>query len=323
MEFFDSASLLTLSALPRVRRGIGVLAVLFALTTDAIGSGLTHTGQLAAAYDAILDADFQRVPALLAPVCGTGPGSAPPAVCHVMDVVSRWWELQGDPLNRQGDTEFERRVNAAINEAEAWTVAEPGTAQAWFYAGAAYSARVQWRVLRAQRLAAARDGKRIKDALEQAVALDPDMHDALFGIGMYRYYADVAPAAFRFLRWLLLLPGGDRVDGLRQMESARDRGRVVRGEAEYQLHLIYLWYEHRVSDALALVRGLEARYPRNPLFVLIDADIHDVYLHDVTTSERILRTLITRAESRGVNHPALATRLAERAIAALHARAKR
>ena len=35
-----------------------------------------------------------------------------------------------------------------------------------------------------------------------------------------------------------------------QMLEARDRGIVVRGEADYQFHLIYLWYEHSASDAL-------------------------------------------------------------------------
>ena len=92
--------------------------------------------------------------------------------------------------------------------------AEPNRAEAWFYLGAAYGVRAQFRVYRVERLAAARDGKRIKDALEQALALDPAMHDAEFGIGMYRYYAGVAPAIFRFLRFLLLLPGGDREGGL-------------------------------------------------------------------------------------------------------------
>ena len=152
----------------------GLLATLLLSASPAAQSrGLTHASQLAAVYDAILDAEFQRVPPLLAGVCGKSPGSAPQAVCHVMDVVSRWWQLQGDPLDRRGDAEFERLAGTAIAEAEAWTVAEPMTAQAWFYVGAAYSTRVQWRVLRGQRLAAARDGKRIKDALERALALDP------------------------------------------------------------------------------------------------------------------------------------------------------
>ena len=35
------------------------------------------------------------------------------------------------------------------------------------------------------------------------------------------YYADVAPAAAKFLRFLLLLPGGDRKEGLEQMLRAR------------------------------------------------------------------------------------------------------
>ena len=48
---------------------------------------------------------------------------------------------------------------------------------------------------RSQVLAAARDGKRIKDALERGLELDPGIHDAWFGIGLYHYYADVAPAA--------------------------------------------------------------------------------------------------------------------------------
>ncbi len=67
--------------------------------------------------------------------------------------------------------------------------------------------------LRGERLAAARDGKRIKDALERALALDPGLQDAYFGLGLYHYYADVAPADPKMLRWLLLLPGGDRARG--------------------------------------------------------------------------------------------------------------
>ena len=62
---------------------------------------------------------------------------------------------------------------------------------------------------------------------------------------MYRYYADVAPAAARLLRFLLLLPGGNRQEGLAQMLRARDEGRLLQGEADYQLHIIYLWYEPR------------------------------------------------------------------------------
>ena len=50
---------------------------------------------------------------------------------------------------------------------------------------------------------------------------DPDLDDAYFAIGLYQYYADVAPAAAKVLRFLLLLPGGDKTEGLARMNRAR------------------------------------------------------------------------------------------------------
>jgi hypothetical protein len=280
--------------------------------------GLAHGEALAATYHAILNADFEGVPALLSSVCPTTP-----AWCTVMEAVAAWWEISLDVVARSHDRDFVRRSESAIAAAIAWTDAEPQRAEAWFARGAAYGARAQWRVARHERLAAARDGKHIKLALERALQLDPTMHDAKFGLGMYRYYADVAPAALRFLRWLFLLPGGDRQAGLQQMLDARERGVVIRGEADYQLHLIYLWYEHRAHDALALVRALEHRYPRNPLFALTEAEIHHVYFHDAKTSAIVLRALIARAEAAQVNASQLALRRARIAVNALNARTQR
>jgi hypothetical protein len=269
------------------------------------------------AYDAVLNADFEQVADRLEPACTTVP-----AWCAVMQGVSLWWRIALDPEDRSHDTRFSRAVEHAITSAESWTTREPERAEAWFALGAAYGARAQWRVLRRERLAAARDGKRIREALERALVLDPTLHDAKFGVGLYRYYADVAPAALRMLRWLLLLPGGDREGGLQQMLEAREQGYVVRGEAEYQLHLIYLWYEHRSRDALLMIRGLQQRYPRNPLFVLSEAEILDVYFHDTKASEEVLRTVIARAEAAQINEPRLAIRRARALLTTLHARAK-
>jgi tetratricopeptide (TPR) repeat protein len=280
-------------------RCIGVPALLLALTSTAGGTGLTNVPALAAAYDAILDAEFDRVPPLLEGVCG----KSPPAVCQVMDVVSHWWQLQADALDRRGDAEFERRATAAIAAAEAWAAAEPESAEAWFYVGAAYSARVQWRVLREQRLAAARDGKRIKDALERALALDPGMQDAWFGVGLYHYYADVAPSAVKMLRWLLLLPGGDREEGLREMLRGRDGAQLLRDEADYQLQTLYVWYEKRPEEALAIVRRLQARHPHNPVFAQTAATIEDVHLSDHASSLRSWQTLLADARAGRVAWP--------------------
>ncbi|HUE86794.1 MAG TPA: hypothetical protein VMO26_12030 [Vicinamibacterales bacterium] len=280
--------------------------------------GLSHPYALASTYDAILNADFDLVSARMSPACGDVP-----AWCDVMDAVSVWWQIALDPDSRMHDARFSGVVERAITSAEEWTRTERVRAEAWFALGSAYGARAQWRVERKQRLAAARDGKRIKSSLERALTLDPLLHDAKFGIGLYRYYAAVAPAALRILRWLLLLPGGDRKAGLQQMTDAYEHSDVVRGEAAYQLHLIYLWYENRPADALTLIRELQQRHPRNPLFVLIEAMILDTYFHDIDASARVLRGLIVRAESADVNEAALAIRRAQALLHALDARIAR
>ena len=158
-------------------------------------------------------------------------------------------------------------------DADAWTVRAPDDAEAWFYLGGAYAARVQWRVLREERLAAARDGKRIKDALERALALDPGLDDAYFGIGMYRYYADVAPAAAKILRFLLLLPGGDRAKAWRRCSGRANHGRLLQGEADYQLQRDLSLVRAQTGRALELLRELQRGAPGQS--DLPDADRRD------------------------------------------------
>jgi tetratricopeptide (TPR) repeat protein len=278
---------------------------------------LTASHVVAGLYREILNAEFDRVAREL-DTCG----GAPAVACAVLEPTALWWEIQLDPENRRLDRRFESSVEEAIRAAEAWTVRQPDSAEAWFYLGGAYAARVQWRVLRHERLAAARDGKRIKDALERAVALDPGLDDAFFGLGLYQYYADVAPTAAKMLRWLLLLPGGDREKGLELMLRARARGELLRGEADYQLAIIYLWYERAPQSALALLEELREQYPANPLFLRSIADVQDAYFHDPSASLASYLALLAAAEAGRVNARELAmveARLgAARQLDALH-----
>ena len=279
----------------RRRPAAGVAALIRVLFGAASGAaaapvrGLTDAGPLSHAYDLILDADFDGARTALAGACPPAPADA----CRTLDVVNQWWRIALDPENRSRDQAFSRAADVAVHADEAWTQQEPQRAEAWLYLGGALAARVQWKVLRGQRLSAARDGKRIKDALEQALALDPSMQDAWFGIGLYHYYAAIAPLAAKILRWLLFLPGGSRTEGLQEMRRTHSQGELLRGEADYQLHLIYLWYEHDPGEAMKLLESLRSRYPGNPLFPLQIAEVQDVYLHDqaasLDTAERVLK----------------------------------
>jgi hypothetical protein len=262
-------------------------------------AALTNAAQLAAAYDRILDARFDQADAQLARACPPAPAEA----CQDLRLVALWWQILLNPETRALDDRFERAAGAAIAASEAWTRREPRRAEAWFYLAGAYAPRVQWRVLRGERLAAAYDGKHIKDALERALALDPTMADAYFGLGLYHYYAGVAPAAAKILRFLLLLPGGDRAEGLRQILQARTHGEVIGGEADYQLQQIYFWYEHQPEMGRRLLEGLVARYPFNPLFRQALAAALAVYFDDQPAAVTAWRDLLDRAVAKQVYAP--------------------
>jgi hypothetical protein len=290
-------------------------AALFAAATAPAAQppvrGLTAAPDVARLYDAIFDARFEETASLAANTCPP----APAEVCQLLDALAIWWRIQLDPSDRSRDAPFREHVERALTATAAWTAREPARAEAWFYLASVYGARAQWRVLRGQRLAAARDGGRIKDALERALGLDPDLADAAFGLGLYRYYADVAPMALKILRWLLLLPGGDREAGLDNMLRARREGLVATGEADYQLHLIYLWYEKQPERALALLRELASRYPRNPHFRQAIAEVQHVYFSDVRASLASWESLLEAARAGQVAEPAIIEARALRAIA--------
>jgi tetratricopeptide (TPR) repeat protein len=281
-----------------------VIAVVAALAMPAAPDGrtLSESSLLVGVYDLILAARFDEARARLREVCPPAPREA----CQSLGVAARWWQIQQNPSDRRLDGQLEREAAAAIDASEQWTSRQPGRGEAWFYLAGSYAPLVQARVFRGQRLSAARDGKKVKTALERALSLDPTLTDAYFGIGLYHYYAGVAPTALKILGWLLLLPGGDRAQGLREMVQAREHGTLLRGEADYQLHWIYLWYEHQPERALELLRSLDARYPSNPVFLQRIGEIEDEYFHDHRASADAWTRLIARMHS----GDALSTRIA-------------
>ena len=135
----------------------------------ALAGGLTDSAQLAAAYDAILASRDRDAEALLARACPP----APAAACADLPPVMLWWDIQQDLSTRTLDERFEASAGTAVATATVATEKEPNRAEHWFYLAAAYAPLAQWRILRGERLTAARDGKTHQDALERALALDP------------------------------------------------------------------------------------------------------------------------------------------------------
>jgi tetratricopeptide (TPR) repeat protein len=287
------------------RRSCAVILWAVLVAGAAIGvsaAGLTSPEPLTRAYELILDARFDAAHAQLQQACPPAPRPA----CEVLDAVADYWQILIDQENTSRDTTLMQKIDKSIASTERWVASEPKRAEAWFYNGGAYGTRVLLRGLRSEYLAAAKDGKRIHDSLRQAVTLDPSLTDAYFGLGLYHYYAAIAPTAARVLRFLLMLPAGDRTGGLKEMEQTRTQGLLLRGEADYQLHLIYLWYERQALRALTLAEAVHARYPHNPIFFVRLAIIQGDYLKNHRAALQTYESLFDAARSGRVASAAVA-----------------
>ena len=91
---------------------------------------------------------------------------------------------------------------------------------------------------------------------------------------------------------------------MQEMLRARAHGALLRDEADYQLHLIDLWYEKQPQRALDLLTQLRDRHPRNPLFPQLIAQVQDVYMHDLAGSLRTWRSLFDAARAHRVAYEA-------------------
>jgi tetratricopeptide (TPR) repeat protein len=283
------------------RLAAAVPLLLAFLAPPAAGAGLTAPEGLVSAYDLILGARFDEAERQLRSACPPAPQPA----CDVIHAVNDYWRLLPNPEDTGHDAALLKRINAAIASTEAWVAREPKRAEAWFYLGGAYGTRVLLRGHRGQYLAAARDGKRIHDALQLAISLDPSIGDAYFGLGLYHYYAAIAPRAARILSALMFLPGGDRAGGLKEMEQTRTKGMLLRGEADYQLHFIYLWYERQHMTALRLIEGLLSRHATNPVFYNRLAEVQGNYARDHRAALQTYRLMLDASRAGRLALPAM------------------
>jgi len=278
-----------------------VLLVFVSIATPAGAAGLTSPEPLVKAYELILEARFDEADRQLKSACPPAPQPA----CDVIGAVNDYWRLLLDPDDMSRDAALLARINAAIASAESWVAREPKRAEAWFYLGGAYGTRVLLRGHRGQYLSAARDGKRIHDSLQLAISLDPTIGDAYFGMGLYHYYAAIAPRAARILSMLMFLPGGDRAGGLKEMEQTRSHGMLLRGETDYQLHLIYLWYERQQATALRLIEELRTRYPANPVFHIRLAEVQGLYVRNHQSALQTYRSMFDAARAGRIAAPVM------------------
>jgi hypothetical protein len=162
-----------------------------------------------------------------------------------------------DEANRLADA----RINANPRDADALY------ARGWARAlRAAYMAMVERSFGAAFRMALQAHGDEVR-----VLQLDPDYIDAKLVVGTYQYVIGALPFAFKFFFGFAGITGSKQ-RGMEMLHDAAARAPAVAVESSTVI-MLFLRREAKYQEAIQVVRGLEAKYPRDFLFTLEEANL--------------------------------------------------
>lgn len=167
------------------------------------------------------------------------------------------------------ELDFEKHIREAMLRAEKRVKDRGPDAEAYFYLGAAHGMRGRWRGAQKKWFRAALHGAKGLRYMKKTVKLDPEMHDAYLGIGMYEYYAGALPKILKGLARVFVAKG-DKEEGLRHIRLALTKGRYSVTEAKVFLTGAYAGHENSPEEALKLAQELRRERPENPFFIWLD-----------------------------------------------------
>jgi hypothetical protein len=171
--------------------------------------------------------------------------------------------------------DFEKGVDSLIDLADKRYGRTSRDEEALFYLAQAYLMRARYRVDYDKGMwGAARDGVKSRNYSEAYLKIHPEHGDAYFAFGLYNYYVELAPAFFKVLRFLLFMPAGNRIEGLKQIEHAASKGSLFGPQAQELLIEIYSEFEGRIPDAIAAGDRLQTTYPDNDDYAFTAAEIY-------------------------------------------------
>ena len=251
----------------------------------------------------LMDGDFDGAVEIFRQIQKSNPESP---LGYLLEADANWWKIYlteadlVDPdvfealseATTPYDDDFKRLDELAIRKAEARLRARQDEAYSYFCEGLAYGLRSRLEAMRDHVLATARTGKRLRNLSFEALKADPNLYDAYFGVGLYNYFVDTLPTYVKMLRFLILLPGGDRLEGLRQIELAMDKGHLVNPEARFHLAKNYSQsFERHFARSLELLQENERQYPHNPLWKLLVGGV-ELRMGNAPAGEALYRQVI-------------------------------
>jgi len=191
------------------------------------------------------------------------------------NTIDAWSHTRPADTDDDADLALADKVTRLAEEA----IAQSDTAEMELYAGLGYASRARLLGLRYQKMPVARAGVEARKHLLRCLELDPDMADAYLGLGLYNYYVDTLSALAKILRFFMGIPGGDKREGLRQLEIASTKGELTQAEARYNMAKSLRNYDRDYAGALEAAGPLVKEYPKNCIFLLLAGDIEQKLGH--------------------------------------------
>ena len=205
-----------------------------------------------------------------------------------------------------GAANFERLMDGFIADAHARYDRAASDSEALFYLANGHMARARYRYDYDRGMwGAARDGAKAKKLSEVYVQRHPEHGDAYFTLGAYNYYVELAPSFAKVMRFLMFIPAGNRVEGLKQLERAHTQGSLFAPQAGLLLIEIYGTFESRPADGVRVGERLARQYPDNPAYQFTLAELYgSPAVEDPVRAERYQAVIVREERRQGPPRPA-------------------
>ena len=204
----------------------------------------------------------------------------------LLEAEAEWWQIYCENADvkygmvdawKRGKKPEDERYLALVDQVIALSqaqIARSNSAEMHLYAGNAFALKARMYALRGENRAVARAGVAARSEFLHALEIDPQMADATAGLGLYNYYVDSLSAAVKVLRFFMGIPGGDRDEGIRQMEVGIDRGVLSQVSMRFYLAKNLRNFDREYEKALAVAKPLGTRYPQNAMFQLLIGNLN-------------------------------------------------
>jgi tetratricopeptide (TPR) repeat protein len=179
------------------------------------------------------------------------------------------WKRSREP----DDDAYFRLADQVVHLAQE-QLAKSETAEMHVYAGMGWALKARVYALRAENRNVAHAGVSARTEMLRALELDPQMADATAAVGIYNYYVATLSPIVKMLRFFMGIPGGDKEAGVKQMEIGLSQGVLLRADVSYIFAKSLRQYDQKYEQALSVSEALVARYPQNPIFLLLTGNLN-------------------------------------------------